>query len=50
MAKKKDWEKSKTIYWSDELNDDFDEVGLKRPPVPKNYRYLRKLHVLGCIF
>ena len=50
MAKKKDWEKSKTIYWSDELNDDFDEVGLKRPPVPKNYRYLRKLHVLGWIF
>lgn len=45
MASKKDWEKSRTIYYSDELNDDFDEVGLKRPPVPKNYRYLRKFHV-----
>lgn len=38
----KEWKKTKTIYWSDELNDDFDEVGLKRPPVPKGYEYKRK--------
>ena len=49
MKQNKDWKKTKTIYWSDELNDDFDEVGLKRPPVPENYRYLRKFHVLGWI-
>ena len=49
MKSNKDWKKTKTIYWSDELNDDFDEVGLKRPPVPKNYRYLRRLHVLSWI-
>lgn len=47
MSPKQDWKKTKTIYWKDELNDDFDEVGLKRPPVPKNYQYLRKLHVLS---
>lgn len=45
MSKNKDWKKTKTIYWHDELNDDFDEVGLKRPEVPKNYRYLRRFHV-----
>ena len=50
MSSSKDWKKTKTIYWKDELNDDFDEVGLKRPPVPSNYRYLRKFHVLGFIF
>ena len=41
----KDWKKTKTIYWSDEYNDDFDEVGLDRPEVPQNYRYLRRFHV-----
>ena len=41
MASKKDWEKTKTIYWSDELNDDFDERGLDIPPVPENYKYTR---------
>lgn len=45
MASKASWKKSKTIYWKDELNDDFDEVGLKRPSVPKRYRYLRRFHV-----
>ena len=45
----KDWKKTKTIYWSDELNDDFDEVGLKRPPVPENYRYLRRCGFLSWI-
>ena len=41
MAGKKDWEKTLTIYWSDELNDDFDELGLERPKVPDNYNYKR---------
>ena len=41
MASKKDWKKSKTIYWKDEINDDFDEVGLKRPSVPEGYKYKR---------
>ena len=45
MANKKDWEKTRTIYWSDELNDDFDETLKERPHVPQNYRYLRKFHV-----
>jgi len=39
---KHEWEKTKTIFWSDELNDDFDQVGLERPDVPKNYKYLSK--------
>ena len=50
MKSNKEWKKTKIIYWSDELNDDFDEVGLERPPVPENYRYLRRFHVLGWIF
>lgn len=41
MASKKDWKKSRTIYWKDEINDDFDEVGLKRPSVPEGYKYKR---------
>ena len=41
MASKKDWKKTKTIYWKDETKDDFDEVGLKRPSVPENYKYKR---------
>ncbi len=41
MAKHNEWKKSKTIYWKDELHDDFDELGLKRPGVPKNYKYKR---------
>ena len=41
MASKKDWKKTKVIYWKDELRDDFDEVGLSRPPVPENYKYKR---------
>lgn len=40
------WKKDRVIYWKDELNDDFDEVGLKRPPVPKNYCYKRKHPIL----
>lgn len=42
MAKHNEWKKTRTIYWKDERNDDFDEVGLKRPPVPENYPYIRK--------
>ena len=38
MRNNKDWKKTKTIYWSDELNDDFDELLKERPKVPKNYR------------
>ncbi len=41
MASKKDWKKTRTIYWKDEVNDDFDEVGLSRPSVPKGYKYKR---------
>ncbi len=37
----KDWKKTKTIYWKDELHDDFDEVGLSRPNVPEGYKYKR---------
>ena len=39
---KKEWKKTHTIYWKDELNDDFDEVGLTRISVPENYNYIRK--------
>ena len=38
---KKEWKKTRTIYWSDERNDDFDQVGLSRPPVPEGYKYKR---------
>lgn len=41
MGNKKEWKKTKTIYWSDEVNDDFDEVGLSRPAVPEGYKYKR---------
>ena len=47
MPNNQNRKKTKTIYWKDELNDDFDQVGLTRPSVPKNYQYLRKLHVLS---
>ena len=41
MASKKDWEKTRVIYWKDENKDDFNEVGLKRPSVPEGYKYKR---------
>ena len=41
MASKKDWKKTRIIYWKDEINDDFDEVGLSRPSVPEGYKYKR---------
>lgn len=37
----REWKKTKVIYWSDELNDDFDDIGLDRPSVPKGYKYKR---------
>lgn len=37
----KEVKKTKIAYYSDELRDDFNEVGLSRPPVPKNYKYKR---------
>ena len=49
MSNSKEWKKTKTIYWSDELNDDFDETLSERPPVPENYRYLRRCKVLSWI-
>lgn len=47
--KKQSWKKSRKIYWHDELTDDFDKVGLKRPPVPDNYQYIRK-NPIGIFF
>ena len=41
MSKHNEWKKSKTIYWKDELHDDFDELVLSRPSVPQNYKYIR---------
>ena len=40
----KEWKKTKTIYWSDELNDDFDETLEKRPPVPKLFYIMSSLN------
>lgn len=50
MASKQDWKKTRTIYWSDERNDDFDEVGLSRPQVPENYNYLKKNFFFNGIY
>lgn len=33
---------NRVIYYKDELNDDFGELGLSRPPLPENYKYIRK--------
>ena len=46
----KGWKETKTIYWSDELNDDFNETLTKRPPVPKDYCYKRRFRFLSWIF
>ncbi|MGM9813944.1 MAG: lysophospholipid acyltransferase family protein [Candidatus Enteromonas sp.] len=40
MVKRDD--KTKTIYYEDELNDDFMDIGLERKEVPQTYKYLRK--------
>ena len=37
----KEVKKTKVAYYSDELRDDFNEVGLSRPPVPEGYKYKR---------
>ena len=31
--------KEKTIYYHDELNDDFKKTKLNRPPLKENYKY-----------
>ena len=35
------WKKTKVIYWSDELNDDFNQTLKKRPEVSSKYKYKR---------
>ena len=37
----KEVKKTKVAYYHDELRDDFNEIGLSRPPVPENYKYKR---------
>ena len=38
-----EWKKSKTIYYSDELNDDFNKLdGVKRPSLKPNYNYVHR--------
>lgn len=37
----KEVKKTKVAYYKDELRDDFNEVGLSRPPVPEGYKYKR---------
>lgn len=36
---KQDWKKTHTIYWSNELEDDFNQTISTRPEVPKDYHY-----------
>ena len=33
--------KNRVCYYHDELSDDFNELGLSRPPVPEGYKYKR---------
>ena len=42
MTTREEWKKTKTIYYKDELNDDFDDVGVRKYVIPKNYQYIRK--------
>ena len=37
MAKEK-----KVVYYSDESNDDFAELGIKRKPLGENFEYIHK--------
>ena len=39
---KKKYEKGHTFYYSDPLNDDFEENTLKRVDLPKDFKYLNK--------
>lgn len=39
MPKRK---KGSTIYYSDIYNDDFEKTGLKRPPIPADYKFKRE--------
>lgn len=45
----KAWKKTKIIEWSDELNDDFDEIGLDRPPVKRGYPY-KRINIVNNFF
>lgn len=38
--KRDDILKSRIAYYTDELNDDFGEIGLSRPDLPSNYQYV----------
>lgn len=42
MKNRYEWEKTRTIYWSDELNDDFNDLGIDRPRLAANYKYVHK--------
>ena len=42
MTSREEWKKTKTIYYKDELNDDFDDVGVHHYDIPENYEYIRK--------
>ncbi|MCR5506050.1 MAG: 1-acyl-sn-glycerol-3-phosphate acyltransferase [Bacilli bacterium] len=41
---KPEWKKTHIIYWSDELNDDFNRLDAveDNPPLKKNYKYIHK--------
>lgn len=39
MGSRKDWKKTKEIHWSDEKNQDFNEIGLKRKGIPEGFKY-----------
>ena len=35
-------DKNKTIYYSDELNDDFASLGIKKKPLGDDFEYIHK--------
>ena len=36
---KQEWKITKKIHYSDPVNEDFNDVGLKRPAIPSGYKY-----------
>jgi hypothetical protein len=32
----------KVYYYTDEINEDFAKIGLKRPKIDENYKFIRK--------
>ncbi len=46
---KQDWKKTRTIYWSNELEDDFNQTISSRPEVPKDYHYGSRCKFLSWI-